>query len=100
MLEDVTVSDTGVQTSAPIYTSDQTTDNWPCVWIPSRTNKTRRCCVCQLLGLTQFSVVPRHPQSRGTKYVNWGYGRLGIISTTVYAYSASRPDADVGVVLL
>ena len=52
---------------------------WPCVLVGGE-----QCCVMQLLGLTQFEVVPRHPQSEGTKYVNWGYGVHGIVKTYIH----------------
>ena len=43
------------------------------------------CCVAQLLGRTQFAVIPRHPQhlQSHTKWINWGF-KDGIFCTTVY----------------
>jgi hypothetical protein len=42
------------------------------------------CCVLQLLGLTQFSVVLRNPQSQNPKYINWVYGDNGVVRTELY----------------
>ena len=47
------------------------------------------CCVLQLLGLTQFVIIPRHPQSKGKKFVNWGYGSHGICKTYIYHGAAT-----------
>jgi hypothetical protein len=47
------------------------------------------CCVAQLLGLTQFGVVPRHPQhpQSHTKWINWGVVN-GIFRTTAHHRSS------------
>ncbi len=39
----------------------------------------KSCCVLQLLGLTQFPVVPRHPQSCNPKFIIWAYGDDGLL---------------------
>lgn len=46
------------------------------------------CCVAQLLGLTQFDVIPRHPQHPQShkKWINWGVID-GIFRTTVYKHT-------------
>jgi hypothetical protein len=69
-------------------------NNWPHVVVGGM-----ECCVMQLLGLTQFKIIPRHPQDqRPIKYINWGYGQNGICNTflhcgaaTVRGVSASDP---------
>ena len=57
---------------------------WPCVKIGGKD-----CCVAQLLGLTQFAVVPRHPQHPQShqKWINWGVID-GIFRTSVYTHTS------------
>ena len=60
-------------------------NNWPHVKVGGE-----ECCVMQLLGLTQFKIVPRHPQSqKPRKYLNWGYGHNGICITIIHTGAAT-----------
>ena len=56
--------------------------NWPSVLIGGCRDD---CCVAQLLGLTQFDVIPRHPQHPQShkKWTNWGFID-GIFRTTLH----------------
>ena len=79
VLDITTVSDTGREESVPIFSQNGSErDNWPTVMVEGES-----CCVFQLLGLTQFPVVPRHPQSQNPKYINWGMQR-GLVVTYLY----------------
>jgi hypothetical protein len=55
--------------------------NWPHVDVDQET-----LCALQLLGLTQFGVVPMHPQHQNPKFINWGYPELGLFATTLYHF--------------
>ena len=79
LLDITTVSDTGRVESVPIYSQiSSASGNWPTVLVEGES-----CCVLQLLGLTQFPVVPRHPQSQNPKHINWGIER-GLVVTYLY----------------
>ena len=78
LLDLVTVIATG-EKAVPVYSQiDSDSSNWPTVMVEGES-----CCVFQLLGLTQFPVVPRHPQSQNPKYINWGMQR-GLVVTYLY----------------
>ncbi len=67
LLDVTTVSDDGGQAVAVYSKIDSGYSNWPYVLVEGES-----CCVLQLLGLTQFPVVPRHPQHQNPKFINWG----------------------------
>jgi hypothetical protein len=53
---------------------------WPGVTVESA-----NCCVLQLLGLTQFEMIPRNPQTgQDCKFANWGEF-MGCIYTYLYS---------------
>lgn len=60
--------------------------NWPHVDADKE-----HLCALELLGLTQFRVVPMRPQHQNPKFVNWGYPQLGIFATTLHHFV--RKDA-------
>ena len=75
LLDVMTVTDTGTL-AVPVYSQiGSESSNWPTVLVEGES-----CCVFQLLGLTQFPVVPKHPQSENPKYINWGMER-GLVIT-------------------
>ncbi len=84
------VTETATEKKAvPVYSqSASDASNWPTVKIEGES-----CCVFQLLGLTQFPVVPRHPQSQNPKVINWGIEH-GLVVT--YLYGCWAPAADAG----
>ena len=60
------------------------------------------CCVLQLLGLTQFSVVPRNPRHEKPIYILWGYGNNGVVATFLFhgpAATAASGSASDPIVL-
>ncbi len=78
LLDITTVDSTGSQSIAQRTYTSSGGHNWPLVNVESTS-----CCVLQLMGLVQFKVIKRHPQEKGTKYVNWGYQR-GVFITYLY----------------
>ena len=66
LLDVTTVTDTGTVAVAVYSQIGSVSSNWPTVLVEGES-----CCVFQLLGLTQFPVVPRHPQSQNLKFINW-----------------------------
>ena len=81
----IPVLEFNVGNSASTFATYSTPYNpWPKVLIGGKD-----CCVAQLLGLTQFDVIPRHPQHPQShiKYINWGFPD-GIFCTTVYHITA------------
>ena len=78
LLDVTTVTDTGTVAVAVYSQIGSVSSNWPTVLVEGES-----CCVFQLLGLTQFPVVPRHPQSQNPKHINWGIER-GLVVTYLY----------------
>ena len=63
--------------SRAVYTYTKSRgNNWAHVLVEDE-----ECCVPQLLGLTQFSVVPRNPRHEKPIYILWGYGNNGVVAT-------------------
>ena len=89
---------TSADGSRAVYTYTKSgSHNWPHVLVEGE-----ECCVLQLLGLTQFSVVPRNPQSQNPQYINWGYGDNGVVRTQLHhgPATAARGSAGDPIVLL
>ncbi len=67
-------------------------NNWAKVLVEGKD-----CCVLQLLGLTQFSVVPRHPKKeQKPQYILWGYGNNGVVVTVLYHPAATAASGSAG----
>jgi hypothetical protein len=66
---------------AHLSSTGSSSSRWPSI---SNFGGKKRACTNQLIGLLQFSVIPRHPQLQSLKYCNWGYDRRGISRTLTY----------------
>ena len=84
LLDIITVSDDGSRQAVAVYSRSSSV--WPTVLVEGES-----CCVLQLLGLTQFRVVPRHPQLQNPKFINWGQDDWGRVITILWHLVQQQP---------
>ena len=84
LLDIITVLDDGSSRAVAVYS--QSSSVWPTVQVEGES-----CCVLQLLGLTQFRVVPRHPQQQNPKFINWGQDDWGRVITILWHLVQQQP---------
>ena len=91
-----------VETALHVAFKDHPNRLWRCTgsggnnWAKVRVEG-KDCCVLQLLGLTQFSVVPRHPKkAQKPQYILWGYGNNGVVVTLLYHPAATAASGSAG----
>jgi hypothetical protein len=89
LMDIVTVSDDGSRQAVAVYSRSSSV--WPTVLVEGES-----CCVLQLLGLTQFRVVPRHPQHQNPKFINWCMDYWGRVVTTLYRLVQQQLVNDAG----
>ena len=80
--------------SEPLFTTTRSGYNiWPSVKLDNK-----ECCVDELLGLLQFTAMPRNPQHVNPKCANWGLDDFGRVRTSLH--QAGQVAAAAGVQIM